>query len=430
MGSDLRKSRRSVLNRGQANEEWLTTAFDWIDRNYSKVYSSTDKGVTWTLKGKAEVTGSTYNNAILTERKENGESVLWMLLRQLEGNMKESFSYDGGVTWTNAQTSHIEHPNSAIYVGWTSSGKLLMINHKDFTGRNNLTAFLSEDGGKTWPYTLLLDARSGVSYPDVIESNGALYVVYDYDRFNTGQMYMAKITEADIMAGNLVTAGSYLKRCFGSMGINGPQVGTDAVEIDLSDKVVSASTEGAPARDAFDKNTDTRWCATSAAVPQWLQVDLKDVYNLESVYVFFEQKSEWDIKVETSLDGNEWTVYSDPGAQKIIDVTINQKIQARYVRLTVESTTGGAWARVWEMEIYANKDTPIVMAPMSLARNPEGTEPTDPEGTEPTDPEGAEPTDPEGAEPADPEDAAPADPDDASAAESADAPTTESDPTE
>ena len=49
-----------------------------------------------------------------------------------------------------------------------------MINHKDFTGRNNLTAFLSEDGGKTWPYTLLLDARSGVSYPDVIESNGAL----------------------------------------------------------------------------------------------------------------------------------------------------------------------------------------------------------------------------------------------------------------
>ena len=349
----------TVLNRGQDNEEWLTTAFDWIDRNYSKVYSSTDKGATWTFKGMAEVTGSTYNNAILTERKDsNGNSYLWMLLRQLEGNMKESFSYDGGKTWTNATVSHIEHPNSAIYVGWTSSGKLLMINHKDFTGRNNLTAFLSEDGGKTWAYTLLLDARGGVSYPDVIEDNGTFYVVYDYDRFNTGQMFMAKITEADIMAGQLVTEGSYLQYRFSDMGIHGAQVGENAQKLDLSDKTPSASTTGAPARDAFDKNTDTRWCASSADMPQWLMIDLQETYNLEAVYVFFEQKSEWDIKVETSLDGNKWTVYSDPGAQKIIDVTINQKIQARYVRLTVESTTDGAWASVWEMEVYVNKDNP------------------------------------------------------------------------
>ena len=350
----------TVLNKGQANEEWLTTAFDWIDRNYSKVYSSTDKGATWTFKGKAEVTGSTYNNAILTERKDgNGNTYLWMLLRQLEGNMKESFSYDGGVTWTNATTSHIAHPNSAIYVGWTSSGKLLMINHKDFTGRNNLTAFLSEDGGKTWPYTLLLDARTGVSYPDVIEDNGTFYVVYDYDRFNTGRMYMAKITEADIMAGQLVTADSYLKHQFSDMGINGAQVGSDAQEIDLSDKIVSASTTGSPARDAFDKNTDTRWCATSDAMPQWLMIDLKEVYNLEAVYMFFEQKSDWNYKVEISVDGNEWRVYSDPDAQRIIDVTINRQAQARYVRLTVESTTDGAWASVWEMEIYANKNEPV-----------------------------------------------------------------------
>lgn len=347
----------TILNKGTENEEWLTTAFDWIDRCYSSVYSSTDKGATWTLKGKAEVTGSTYNNAILVERKDGS---LWMLLRQLEGNMKESFSYDGGKTWTNAQTSHIAHPNSAIYVGWTSSGKLLMINHKDFSGRNNLTAFLSEDGGLTWSYTLLLDARMGVSYPDVIEDNGTFYVVYDYDRFNTGRMYMAKITEADIMAGQLVTEGSYLKHQFASMGITGAQVSETAKKIDLSGKEFSACTTGSPAADAFDGNTDTRWCATDATVPQWLQIDLKDVYNLEAVYMFFEQKSDWDYKVEISVDGNDWSVYNDPASQPIIDVTINQQAQARYVRLTVESTTNGAWASVWEMEIYANKNMPVV----------------------------------------------------------------------
>ena len=347
----------TILNQGTAQEEWLTTAFDWIDRCYSSVYSSTDKGATWTLKGKAEVTGSTYNNAIIIERQDGS---LWMLLRQLEGNMKESFSYDGGKTWTNAQVSNIAHPNSAIYVGWTSCGKLLMINHKDFNGRNNLTAFLSDDGGKTWAYTMLLDARLGVSYPDVIEDNGVFYVVYDYDRFNTGRMYMAKITEADIIAGHLVTEGSYLQYQFASMGIAGPQVSESAQKIDLADKEMSASTNGSPAKDAFDGNTDTRWCATSDAMPQWLMIDLKDVYDLEAIYIFFEQKSDWNFKIETSVDGDAWSVYSDPDAQALVDVTINQQAQARYVRLTVESTTDGAWASVWEMEIYANKDMPVV----------------------------------------------------------------------
>ncbi|MBR5570821.1 MAG: exo-alpha-sialidase [Oscillospiraceae bacterium] len=342
----------TVLNQGQANEEWLTTAFDWIDRNYSDVYSSTDKGATWTWKGRAEVTGSTYNNAIIVERNDGS---LWMLLRQLEGNMKESFSYDGGKTWTNAQVSNIAHPNSAIYVGKTSSGKLLMINHKDFNGRNNLTAFLSEDGGKTWPYTLLLDARLGVSYPDVIEDNGTFYVVYDYDRFNTGRMYMAKITEADIKAGQLVSEGSYLKYCFASMGITGAQVSENAQKIDVSAMEMSASTNGSPASHAFDSDTDTRWCATSDAMPQWLMIDLKDVYDLEAVYIFFEQKSDWNFKIETSVDGNDWSVYSDPEAQALVDVTVSQQAQARYIRVTVESTTGGAWASIWEMEVYGNK---------------------------------------------------------------------------
>ena len=204
-------------------------------------------------------------------------------------------------------------------------------------------------------YTLLLDGRSGVSYPDVIEDNGTFYVVYDYDRFNTGRMYMAKITEADIVAGQLVTEGTYLKHCFASMGITGAQVGENVQKIDLTDKEMSASTTSSPAKDAFDGNTDTRWCATSDATPQWLMIDLKDVYDLEAVYIFFEQKSDWNYKIETSVDGDVWDVYSNPDAQALVDVTVNQQAQARYIRLTVESTTGGAWASVWEMEVYGNK---------------------------------------------------------------------------
>lgn len=84
-------------------------------------------------------------------------------------------------------------------------------------------------------------------------------------------------------------------------------------------------------------------------------IDLKDVYDLESVYIFFEQKSDWNFKIETSVDADAWSVYSDPDAQPLVDVTINQQAQARYIRLTVESTTDGAWASVWEMEIYGSR---------------------------------------------------------------------------
>ena len=58
-----------------------------------------------------------------------------------------------------------------------------IINHNDFKGRNNLTAFISEDDGETWPYSLLLDRRNNVSYPDVKEDeNGNIYVIYDRER--------------------------------------------------------------------------------------------------------------------------------------------------------------------------------------------------------------------------------------------------------
>jgi hypothetical protein len=71
---------------------------------------------------------------------------------------------------------------------------------------------LSEDEGKTWKGYLMLDERSDVSYPDCVEdSNGNLYIVYDRERYDAKEILMAKVTEEDILAGNLVKSGSYLK---------------------------------------------------------------------------------------------------------------------------------------------------------------------------------------------------------------------------
>ena len=104
------------------------------------------------------------------------------------------------------------------------------MNHVDFVKRDHLTALLSEDDGKTWKYKLLLDERNYVSYPDVAEGpDGYLYIVYDRERGDkkaslkdayaaAREILYAKITEADIMAGELVSSESKLRCIISKLG--------------------------------------------------------------------------------------------------------------------------------------------------------------------------------------------------------------------
>ena len=93
-----------------------------------------------------------------------------------------------------------------------------------------MTALLSEDDGKTWPYSLLLDERDQVSYPDAMEAeDGFIYIVYDRERgcfkeslveacADAREILMAKITEKDILAGQLTDEGSFLQGIISKLG--------------------------------------------------------------------------------------------------------------------------------------------------------------------------------------------------------------------
>lgn len=147
---------------------------------------------------------------------------LMMLIRTTYG-IAVSYSYNQGQTWTTAVDSKIGGPSSRFFIKRLPSGRILLVNHYKFSGRNNLTALLSEDEGKTWKYSLLLDERANVSYPDAtITNDGYIYVTYDRERGayknNLGdvlssarEILFAKITEEDIIAGKLVNKNSVLK---------------------------------------------------------------------------------------------------------------------------------------------------------------------------------------------------------------------------
>lgn len=220
--------------------EWLFPCAIWCDTSgsvpserhgleneqFSNVYVSTDEGKTITLRGHADIPGRSFDEHMLVEKQ---DGTLWMLARTFKG-IGESFSSDGGYTWTPGRDSHIDGPCSRFFIRRLKSGRLLMINHynfdqridlddimsqgnvKSWKGRSHLTAMLSEDDGKTWPYTLLLDERNEVSYPDAKEAdNGYIYATYDWERVTQREILMACFTEDDILCGKILSPKGQLR---------------------------------------------------------------------------------------------------------------------------------------------------------------------------------------------------------------------------
>jgi hypothetical protein len=110
----------------------------------------------------------------------------------------------------------VKHPVARFHLRRLSSGRILFVKHgatmDAHEGRSKLTAWLSEDDGATWRGGLMLDERTGISYPDGFQApDGFLYISYDRNRSTDGEILFAKFTEDDILAGKLVNPGSRLK---------------------------------------------------------------------------------------------------------------------------------------------------------------------------------------------------------------------------
>lgn len=186
----------------------------------SYLYTTSDCGKTFQKTGYADVKRRSFDEHQFLEL-ENG--VIRVFVRTKYG-IGASDSYDGGKHWGRDFDTGYGGPCSRFYIGRLPSGRILLVNHLDFKGRNNLYAMLSEDEGKTFPYKLLLDERSDVSYPDVaVGQNGEIYVIYDRERgaykssmqevlHCAREILLARITEEEIIQGALREEDSYLKR--------------------------------------------------------------------------------------------------------------------------------------------------------------------------------------------------------------------------
>lgn len=166
----------------------------------SHVLASRDRGKTWELRGQVRFEPADFDEPQLVELR---DGCLWMLARTRAG-ISGSFSSDHGRTWTPPADTGIAHISSRFHIQRLRSGRLLLIKHgvlgERTAQRSHLTAFLSEDDGVSWRGGLLLDGRTGISYPDAVElAPGIIVATYDRNRTTDAEILLIDFTENEVL---------------------------------------------------------------------------------------------------------------------------------------------------------------------------------------------------------------------------------------
>ena len=189
--------------------EWFFPVSIWWTKGSAGLLVSEDGGKTFTRRGGATVApeeGQTFDEHSIVLMKD-GSIRSW--IRTDKGAM-ESFSKDGGSTWSPVVAGTFANTPTRRVVTRLASGNLLLIKNGDRPdanqGRKNLTAYVSDDEGKTWKGGLLLDPRPSATYPDfALGQDGTIYAVWDYDRCGDREILFGRFTEADVLAGKPVS---------------------------------------------------------------------------------------------------------------------------------------------------------------------------------------------------------------------------------
>jgi predicted neuraminidase len=154
---------------------------------------STDAGASWALHGAVEAPHWALENMMVQLR----DGRVWMLIRAGGGVLWQSFSDDGGRTWSAGTPTEIVNPGTRFFIGRLASGRLLLINTPHPTERTGLVAMLSDpEDEMRFSGGLQLDPREKVSYPDAVQGpDGRIFSVHDRDRYGAGEVLLRVFRE-------------------------------------------------------------------------------------------------------------------------------------------------------------------------------------------------------------------------------------------
>jgi len=113
----------------------------------------------------------------------NRSAAIQILCRSRQGKITESWSSDGGKTWSAMKTTSLPNPNAGIDAVMLNDGRALLVYNHSEKSRSPLNVAVSSDG-KTWKAALILEGQPGeYSYPAVIQtSDGLVHITYTWKR--------------------------------------------------------------------------------------------------------------------------------------------------------------------------------------------------------------------------------------------------------
>ena len=152
---------------------------------------SADSGRTWTrVVPLASPAGDPEINAIQPTILKHPGKLLQALGRTRSGFIFETWSGDGGGSWTPLRLTQFPNPNSGIDAVTLRDGRHILVYNHTSVGRSLLFVAVSSDG-RAWRRVMELETESGeYSYPAVIQSrDGNLHITYTWNRHHI--MYVA-----------------------------------------------------------------------------------------------------------------------------------------------------------------------------------------------------------------------------------------------
>lgn len=126
----------------------------------------------------------------------------------------------------------------------------------------------------------------------------------------------------------------------------------DPVNVALN-KPVTFSSDNAPYLGALvnDGNQTTRW-SSQYSDPQFISVDLQDVFDVSGVCLFWENAYSSNFTIEASLDNQNWTAIYVNASNNSQSTCTNSPVQTRYVRMNSAGRATGYGNSIWEFEVY------------------------------------------------------------------------------
>jgi predicted neuraminidase len=144
---------------------------------------STDAGATWTSTAPPAPADGVEVNAIQPSILVHAGGKLQAVGRSKSGRIFETWSTDGGRTWTALALTVLPNPDAGIDAVTLRDGRHLVVYNHTTQGRTPLNVAISKDG-KTWEAALVLEREPGeYSYPAVIQAaDGLVHVTYTWKR--------------------------------------------------------------------------------------------------------------------------------------------------------------------------------------------------------------------------------------------------------